>query len=288
MNLPIIIVEFGQQRQRIKLNKFDFTINELLELFSRTFHIIFDLQKYEILLFNKRLDSITHLDFTQLENYQRFKIQLNNNQITPMIDNRDEITSLKQRLNTASIEITEVAFLINSIHTNYKNLIKAFTDEDNHQSNQDLTVPPGFKPLSNYRSTSPRGSQSTDEGIDRDTGSVSIFESAHSDYELESIYVECREDVTIINEPNRIENNDNSKLEWRNQPYRPRSQWNSNKVKYQSNYNKDQFGDKSRLKKPINPNKAPLPAEKKKNIPCKYAAGGNCKRGSQCRFIHVV
>jgi hypothetical protein len=139
------------------------------------------------------------------------------------------------------------------------------TDEDNlspehsvSQSKQDLTVPPGFKPLSNHRSTSPRDSQSTDEGIDRDTGSVSLFESAHSDYQSESIYVECREDATIINEPNGIKTNDNNKLEWRNQPYRLRPQWNSNKVQYQ-------FNDKPRLKKPVNPNKAPLPAEKKKN-----------------------
>ncbi|CAF4285177.1 unnamed protein product, partial [Adineta steineri] len=67
-----------------------------------------------------------------------------------------------------------------------------------------------------------------------------------------------------------------------------RPQWNSKKIQYQPNYNRDQFGDKPRVKKPFNINKAPLPPEKKKNIPCKYAAGGNCKRGSQCRFIHVV
>lgn len=154
------------------------------------------------------------------------------------------------------------------------NCFQTFTDEDfTHQSSQNLTVPPGFKPLSNHQSiitqkelnTSPRDSQSTDEGIDHDAGSVSIFESAHSDYELESIYVECREDVTIINEPNEIKNNVNSQLEWRNQPYRPRPYWNSNNVKYQTNYNKDQYAERPRLKKPINPHKAPLPAEKKKN-----------------------
>ncbi len=60
-------------------------------------------------------------------------------------------------------------------------------------------------------------------------------------------------------------NNNNNQLEWRNQPYRPRPHWNSNQVKYQSNYHKDQFNDKPRLKKSINPNKAPLSAEKKKN-----------------------
>jgi len=91
-DLPIIIVEFGQQRQRIKLNKFYFTINELLELFSQTFHILFNLKKYEILLSNKRLDSMTNFDFTQLNKYQRFKIQLNNNQtINSMISDQDEI-----------------------------------------------------------------------------------------------------------------------------------------------------------------------------------------------------
>jgi hypothetical protein len=127
---------------------------------------------------------------------------------------------------------------------------QTFTTED---KKADLPVPPGFKPLSNHHCfTSPRDSQSTDEGIDRDTGSASIFESAHSDYQSESIYVECQEDLTIINEPTRINNNKNSQLEWRNQPYRSRPHWNSNKVKYQG-------------KKPINPNKAPLPAEKKKN-----------------------
>jgi hypothetical protein len=112
---------------------------------------------------------------------------------------------------------------------------------------------------------SPQDSQSTDEGIDRDVESVSLFESAHSDYQSESVYLECREDITIINEPNSTTVDGNNQLEWRNQPYRPRPYWNSNQVKYQSNYNKDQFGNKPRLKKPVNPNKAPLPAEKKKN-----------------------
>ena len=100
--------------------------------------------------------------------------------------------------------------------------------------------------MSNPRSTSPRHSQSTDEGIDRDTGS--IFESAHSDYQTESIYAECREDATIINESNRIRN-DHNQFQWRN---RPRPQWNSKKVKHSE-------------KKSINPNKPPLPAEKRKN-----------------------
>ncbi|CAF4676740.1 unnamed protein product [Rotaria sp. Silwood1] len=341
-DLPIIIVEFGQQRQRIKLNKIYFTINELLELFSQTFQKLIDLKKYEIFLFNKQLDSMTHIDFSQLNNYQRFKIKLKNNRTIEQFDSfnhndlfsssmssdRNEITSIKQRLNTVSMEITEIALLINSIHKNYRNLMKTLIDEDNqaihsqksvneisnsslignliHQSNQDLTVPPGFKPLSITNRISSQDSQSTDEGIGRDTGNLSIFESTHSDYELGSIYFECREDATIINEPNPKAITDNSKLEWRNQLCRPRprSHWNSNKVKYQTNYNKEQFGDKPHLKKPINPNKAPLPPEKKKNIPCKYAAGGNCKRGktlkmtllvmfeiylgSQCRFIHVV
>jgi hypothetical protein len=136
-------------------------------------------------------------------------------------------------------------------------------DNDNY-SNENLIVPPGFKPLPKT-DTSPQDSQSIDEGIDRDTGSVSVFESAHSDYDYESIYLECREDVTIINDPNPLMINSNSNLEWRNQPYHPRPHWNSNKVKYQSNYHRDQMSDKPRLKKPINPNKAPLPAEKKKN-----------------------
>jgi hypothetical protein len=81
--LPIIIVEFGQQRQRLKLKRFDFNINELLKLFSQTFKISFNLNKYQILLFDKPLDSMTKLDFIPLDNYQRFKIQLNTN--------RDEI-----------------------------------------------------------------------------------------------------------------------------------------------------------------------------------------------------
>ncbi|CAF2643830.1 unnamed protein product [Rotaria sp. Silwood2] len=341
-DLPIIIVEFGQQRQRIKLNKIQFTINELLELFSQTFQHVINFKKYEIFLCNKRIDSMTNIDFSQINNDQRFKIKLKNNRAIEQFysfnqndlyassinSETNEITSLKQRLNRVSMEITEIALLINSIQTNYKNLMKTLIDEDNqtidshksmietsnnsfaknlvHQPNEDLTVPPGFKPLSMTNRTSSQDSQSTDEGIDRDTGSASIFESAHSDNGFESIYFECREDATIINEPNPITINDNSKLEWRNQSYRsrPRSHWNSNKVKYQTNYNKEQFGDRPHLKKPINPNKAPLPPEKKKNIPCKYAAGGNCKRGkilkinliimleiylgSQCRFIHVV
>ena len=69
----------------------------------------------------------------------------------------------------------------------------------------------------------------------------------------------------MINQPNPSIINSNSKLEWRNQPYRSRPQWNSNKVKYQTNHNKDQMNNKPRLKKPVNSNKAPLPAEKKKN-----------------------
>jgi len=168
----------------------------------------------------------------------------------------------------------------------------SLTENLAYQSNHDLIVPPGFKPLLN---TSPQDSQCTDEGIDRDAGSVSVFESAHSDYEYESVYLECREDLTIINEQNSISNNNNSNIECRNQPYRPRPYWNSNNIKYQSNYNRDQLNDKPRLKKPINLNKPPLPAEKKKNsmfrkfesshfhmfssflVPCKYAAGGNCK-----------
>ncbi len=94
--MPIIIVEFGQQRQRLKLNKFYFTINELLKLFSQTFNISFNLKKYEILLSNKRLDSMINLDFTQLDKYQRFKIQLNNNQtinsyLSSVISDQDEI-----------------------------------------------------------------------------------------------------------------------------------------------------------------------------------------------------
>jgi hypothetical protein len=196
-------------------------------------------------------------------------------------------------------------------------LIERFQTIITEDKNPDLLVPPGFKHLSNDHSTSSCDSQS----IDGDTESVSIFESAHSDYESESIYVECREDLTIINEPNRIKNpNNNTQLEWRN---RPRPQWNSNKVKYQK-------------KNTVNPNKAPLSAEKKKNskfkeissqemisisyssmqiccwwelqvsllpdllnsIPSFYFRRGNTLKtqlpisyfilGSQCRFIHVV
>lgn len=84
----MIIVEFGQQRQRLKLNKFSFSINELIELFSRTFNISFNLKKYEILLFNKRIDSITNLNFTHLEIYQRFKIQYID---SPISNNQNEI-----------------------------------------------------------------------------------------------------------------------------------------------------------------------------------------------------
>ena len=75
-------MEFGQQRQRLKLKKFHFTIQELLQLFSRIFHTSFDLQNYDILLFNERLHSITNLDFTQLNIYPRFRIQLHNHQNT--------------------------------------------------------------------------------------------------------------------------------------------------------------------------------------------------------------
>ncbi|CAF1965049.1 unnamed protein product [Rotaria magnacalcarata] len=304
MDLPTIIIELGQQRQRIKLNKAYFTLQELIELFSQVFQMKFDLQKYEILLYNIQLDSMTSIDFTQFNNYQRFKIQLKNNRTTELSNtiysDKNEIASLKQRLNTVSNEIQNIALLINSIRTNYRNIITTLTDEDNQKnttvSNEyfkenrvydDLSAPPGFKPLSNRRqlNASSLVSQSTDEGIDRDTGSLSVFESAHGDHEYESVYFECREDSTLVNQPNSLMINNNSKPEWRNQPYnpRPRSHWNSNKVKYQKNYNQEQFGEKPRLKKPINLNKVPLPIEKKKNIPCKYAAGGNCKRGKSSK-----
>ncbi|CAF4127938.1 unnamed protein product [Rotaria socialis] len=306
--LPTIIIELGQQRQRIKLNKVYFTLQELIELFSQVFQMKFDLQTYEILLSHKRLDSMTRIDFTQYNNYQRFKIQLKNNRTTELSNtiysDKNEIASLKQRLNIVSNEIQNIALLINSIHRNYRNIITTLTDEDNQQdtplnttaSNEyfkenrlhhDLTAPPGFKPLPNHRplNASSLDSQSTDEGIDRDAGSLSVFESAHSDHEYESVYFECREDSTLVNQPNSIMINNNSKPEWRNQSYNPRSRshWNINKVKYQKNYNQEQFGEKPRLKKPINLNKVPLPVEKKKNIPCKYAAGGNCKRGKSSK-----
>ncbi|CAF3512400.1 unnamed protein product [Rotaria sordida] len=305
-DLPIIIVEFGQQRQRIKLNKIYFTINELLELFSQTFQNLINLKKYEIFLFNKRLDSMTNIDFSQLNNYQRFKIKLNNNRTIEQIDsfNQNDLYSSLMICDRNEITLIDEDNQTIDLH---KSSNSSLTENAIHQSNQNLTVPPGFKPLSKINCISSQDSQSTDEGIDRDAGSVSRFESAHSDYEFESTYFECRENATLINQPNYpITINDNSKLEWRNQSYRPRqrSHWNSNKVKYQTNYNKEQFGDKPHLKKPINPHKAPLPPEKKKNIPCKYAAGGTCKRGntlkmklismfeiylgSQCRFIHVV
>ncbi|UJR36085.1 hypothetical protein I4U23_028821 [Adineta vaga] len=287
MDLPMIIVEFGQQRQRLKLKKHIFTINELLELFSKTFQKVFDLKQYEILLSNQRIDSTKIFNFHQLDNFQRFKIQLNSKTSTKIDSDENDLISVKQRLNIASKNLNEVAVLIKSIRNNYQNLIQMLNNEDNvsfhvNLSNEHLLIPPGFKSLS-------RESSSPDEGIDRDTESVSTFESAYSSHRFESVYLECREDNTIINEPNSIlTKNSNSKLEWRCQPYRSRPYVNRNKVKYQWNYNKDQSNNKPCVKKPVNPNKAPLPLEKKKNIPCKYAAGGNCKRGSQCRFIHVV
>lgn len=135
---------------------------------------------------------------------------------------------------------------------------------------RNLPVPPGFEPLSNYQqmNRSSLDSQSIDEGIGRDAGSSSMFESAQSDYDFETVYFECREDnQTIVNEPKQMTTNNNSKLEWRNPSFnpRPRSHWNSNKVKYQTNNNQKQFNEKPRLKKTTNPNKAPLPPEKKKN-----------------------
>ncbi len=66
-------------------------INDLLKLFSQTFRISFDLNKYEILFFNKPIDSMAKFDFTQLDNYQRFKIQLNTKQVDPAINDEDEI-----------------------------------------------------------------------------------------------------------------------------------------------------------------------------------------------------
>ena len=141
------------------------------------------------------------------------------------------------------------------------------------QPNRDLSFPPGFKPFINHRTnvhqqqsiTSIQDSQSTDEGISHDTSNISMFESVRCDSDLESIYHECYEDVAVINKLNSMMIRDNNKLECCNQSYRPRYHWNSNKVKYQSNYTRNQFDRKPRLKKPINPNKAPLPPEKKKN-----------------------
>jgi hypothetical protein len=71
------------------------TINELLEIFSRTFQNSFDLKKYDIFLWNQQLDSMTNLDFTHLDDYQRFQIRLHNNPTTkildPIISDRHEI-----------------------------------------------------------------------------------------------------------------------------------------------------------------------------------------------------
>jgi hypothetical protein len=92
-------VEFGQQRQRLKLNKFVFNVKELFELFSRTFHTTFNLQNYEILLFDKQLDSMINLDFTQLENYTRFKIQLNNKQCSSADEMVNKTIDEKRNLN---------------------------------------------------------------------------------------------------------------------------------------------------------------------------------------------
>ncbi len=96
-DLPIIIVEFGQQRQRLQLNKFYYNLNELFELFSRTFQTKFNSQKYDILLFNNRLDSMTNLDFTQLDNYPRFKIQLNNKQISSYSSANEMVNKLSMK-----------------------------------------------------------------------------------------------------------------------------------------------------------------------------------------------
>lgn len=249
-DLPTIIVEFGQQRQRLKLDKDFFTIKQLLDLFSTNFQREINLDGFDITFLNGKLNDKTTIDFCHFENYQRFTIQ------SKIVKNQhDEIIALKQRLNTASVEAMEIAFLIKSIHANSQNLFQKLTSNNNQSL---LSISP-----------------STDEGIVRDTETSSIFESACSRTPSESNYVECRDDLTMINQKHQ--------LEWRNPVQQNRSaHWNYKKP------TKNFANNKSQLKKPINPNKPPLPQEKKKNIPCKYAAGGNCKRGSQCRFIHVV
>ena len=86
-------MEFGQQRQRVNLKKFVFNRKELVELFSRTFHTELNFEKYDIWLFEKRVDAMAILDFSQLGNYARFRIQSKNQQYS----SADEIVNKLSR-----------------------------------------------------------------------------------------------------------------------------------------------------------------------------------------------
>lgn len=86
-------MEYGQQRQRLILKKFQFFVRELGNLFADLFQTSFDLTIYEILLFNQPLNPSMELNFAQMEKYPRFRIRLCNPPATAARSSNDQIVN---------------------------------------------------------------------------------------------------------------------------------------------------------------------------------------------------
>ena len=72
----MIIVEFGQQRQRLEYPKDVISFNELLVLFRAGFRISFDLFEFDVFFLDEKLNSQSIVDLRRSKVQPRFRISI--------------------------------------------------------------------------------------------------------------------------------------------------------------------------------------------------------------------
>lgn len=81
-----IIVEFGEQRQRIFSRKTNFTVKQLFALFSDVFHVEFDSLNFDLFLFDEKLSTMREVNLKTCKIYPRFRIDPKNHDEKQKLD----------------------------------------------------------------------------------------------------------------------------------------------------------------------------------------------------------